>query len=106
MDTKVIKCIETFVSWQGEGFSSGQRMLIVRFKRCNRVESGRGCPWCDTQIKMRTNIEYSISLDKIQEILDKDKCGILITGGCPTYSTNFDQFGISARAILPDGALI
>ena len=86
-----INCIETFVSWQGEGISTGQRMLIVRFKKCNRIEEGKGCPWCDTALKLRISVEYSITLNKIQKILDEEKCGILITGGCPTYSTNFDQ---------------
>ena len=86
-----INCIETFVSWQGEGKSAGQRMLIVRFKRCNKIESGKGCSWCDTKLKLRISVEYSISLDDIQKILDKEKCGLLITGGCPTYDTNLDQ---------------
>ena len=91
MDTKVIKCIETFVSWQGEGQDCGKRMLIMRFKRCNRIEAGKGCPWCDTAIKLRISAEYSLSLNDIQKLLDKEKCGILLTGGCPTFDSNLHQ---------------
>lgn len=91
MSEKVINCIETIVSWQGENQDSGKRMFILRFKRCNRIEAGKGCRWCDTKTKLRISAEYSITLNEIQKILDKEKCGILITGGCPTYSTNFNQ---------------
>ena len=33
-----IKLIENFLSWQGEGPDSGRQMVILRFKRCSRIE--------------------------------------------------------------------
>lgn len=78
-----IKVIESFVSWQGEGVDIGKRMLILRFKTCNR-----NCNWCDTKLKMRISIETEISLEKIQEIINEEKCGIMITGGEPTFNEN------------------
>lgn len=76
---KLIECINTF---QAEGPDSGKRMLICRFKYCNRV-----CPWCDTLVKMRVEQEGNYDLTELQTILDKEKTGLLITGGEPTLDT-------------------
>lgn len=81
-----VKVIESFVSWQGEGVDIGKRMLILRFKKCNR-----NCIWCDTKLKMRISIEAKLSLENIQEIVDKEKCGIMITGGEPTFDENLNN---------------
>lgn len=81
-----IKIIENFITWQGEGVDTGKRLLILRFKTCSRA-----CKWCDTQVKMRITNESSISLKEIQKIIDKENCGIMITGGEPTFSTNLKQ---------------
>lgn len=78
-----IKVIESFVTWQGEGSDTGKRMLILRFKKCNK-----SCIWCDTKLKMRISIETEISLEKVQEIINEEKCGIMITGGEPTFNEN------------------
>lgn len=75
---KLIECINT---WQGEGPDSGRRMLLCRFKYCNKK-----CKWCDTLVKMRALQETEISIKKLQEILDTEKTGLMITGGEPTFS--------------------
>jgi len=76
---KLIECINT---WQGEGPDTGQRMLLCRFKHCNLR-----CPWCDTLVKMRAQQEAEYSLEQLQEIIDEQKVGLMITGGEPTFST-------------------
>lgn len=86
-----IRIIESFVSWQGESNDTGKRMLILRFKRCNRNNCGFGTIGCDTQVKMRTSVEYEMSLMKIQETVDQEKCNILITGGEPTFGQNLSS---------------
>jgi len=79
----LIECINT---WQGEGVDTGQRMLLCRFKYCNRK-----CSWCDTLVKMRAEQELEMSLTKLQEILDTEKTGLMITGGEPTFSNQLTQ---------------
>jgi organic radical activating enzyme len=81
-----IKVIESFVSWQGEGPDTGKRMLILRFKKCNRQ-----CPFCDTQVKMRISKETEISMEEVQKIIIEEKCGIMITGGSPTIEENLES---------------
>ena len=85
MRNKSVKLIECFNSYQGEGPDSGRSMLILRFKKCNL-----NCKWCDTKVKMRIGVEARYSLRKIQSEIDRTKCGILITGGEPTFSTNLE----------------
>ena len=79
----LIECINT---WQGEGVDTGQRMLLCRFKYCDRH-----CSWCDTRVKMRAEQELEMPLSKLQEILDKEKTGLMITGGEPTFSNQLTQ---------------
>lgn len=86
-----VSLIENFLSWQGEGPDSGRLMLILRFKRCSRVEEGRGCYFCDTKVKMRIIQPADYSLKSIQEIIDRTNCGIMITGGEPTYDDQYAQ---------------
>lgn len=86
MQSKSVKLIECFASYQGEGPNSGRSMLILRFKYCNR-----NCPWCDTKVKMRISVETSYSLSKIQEVINDKQCGILITGGEPTFDPHFSD---------------
>lgn len=87
-----VKLIEVFTSFQGEGPDSGRSMLILRFKRCNRTNEGRSCPFCDTQVKMRITCEAEYTLQTLQDKIDKDKCGVLITGGEPTALVGNDNF--------------
>lgn len=89
-----IRIIESFQSFQGEGPDVGKKMLFIRFKRCNRSgikgELG-GCPWCDTQVKMRISNEFDFPIKEIQDIVDEFNVNICITGGEPTYSLNLSQ---------------
>lgn len=76
---KTVKLIENFCSYQGEGPDSGQAMIILRFKTCNRK-----CPWCDTAVKMRISAEAPYQLSDIQNTIYQKRSGILVTGGEPT----------------------
>lgn len=78
-----IECIET---WQGEGPDTGKRMLLVRFKECNLK-----CPFCDTLVKMRITPSASYTLNQLQSIIDKQACGLMITGGEPTLNGQLQQ---------------
>lgn len=81
-----VKLIENFCSYQGEGPDSGQAMIILRFKTCNRK-----CPWCDTAVKMRISAEAPYQLSDIQETIYKTRSGLLITGGEPTVPRHIDE---------------
>jgi len=81
-----VKLIENFVSWQGEGPDSGKRMLILRFKTCNKK-----CPWCDTSVKMRISAEAPHTLKDIQDSIYEHQAGIMVTGGEPTVDRHFDE---------------
>lgn len=83
---KEVKLIENFVSWQGEGVDSGQRMIILRFKTCNLK-----CPFCDTSVKMRISAEAPYKIEDIQKSILENKAGILITGGEPTVPRHIDE---------------
>jgi len=81
-----VKLIENFVSWQGEGPDSGRRMIILRFKTCNKK-----CPWCDTSVKMRISAEAPYRLENIQQQIYENQAGIMVTGGEPTVERHFDE---------------
>lgn len=83
---KSVKLIENITTHQGEGPSTGQRMLLLRFKKCNRF-----CKWCDTLVKMRVTMESEYKLSDIQNVLDEQKCSLMISGGEPTFDTNFQS---------------
>lgn len=83
---EAVKLIENFVSWQGEGPDSGRRMLILRFKTCNKK-----CPWCDTSVKMRITAEAPHKISDIQTSIYENKAGIMVTGGEPTVDRHFDE---------------
>jgi len=86
-----VRLIENFLSFQGEGKDVGQPMIILRFKRCSRVSAGTPCPFCDTLVKMRISNEADYALRDIQNIVDEHNCGLLITGGEPTFNLNLNQ---------------
>jgi len=83
---KHIFIIESFISWQGEGLHTGKRVLILRYKNCNRR-----CIFCDTSVKMRVSKEFEFSFKEIQNIVNEEKCGILLTGGEPTFNLNLSR---------------
>lgn len=86
-NVELIECINTY---QGEGPDVGLRMLLCRFKKCNLLDDKSPCKYCDTLVKMRVQEEMDFSLSKLQDIIDKKNCGIMITGGEPTYDKNLD----------------
>lgn len=88
--SKVVRLIESIVTWQGEGPDSGVRMLLCRFKRCNRAYSGNACPWCDTNVKMRCLVETEFSLGDLQHEIELNNVGLMITGGEPTFGINLN----------------
>ena len=81
-----VKLIENFCSFQGEGPDSGRRMIILRFKTCNR-----SCSFCDTKLKMRITEEGVFYLKDIQDSIYEHQAGILVTGGEPTVDRHFDE---------------
>lgn len=93
--SKKVKLIESMITWQGEGPDSGQRMLLCRFKKCNRGDTSvrpyyPACKYCDTLVKMRSSIETDYPISNIQNTINEEKLGLLITGGEPTFLNNFD----------------
>jgi organic radical activating enzyme len=81
--TTIIRAIQIFNSFQGECVDSGKRMLLIRYKRCNR-----NCPWCDAQSLMRNSAELETTIGDIQQIIDETNNGLLITGGEPFFNLN------------------
>lgn len=92
---KVIRAIQVITTWQGEAKDSGSRMLLVRFKHCNRADNFEGksqCPFCDTVVSMRNFAESEYHISVLQELIDSEKLvGPLITGGEPTFGANLNQ---------------
>ena len=84
-----ISVIEAITTYQGEGKFSGTRILLLRFKYCSR--GSNPCPFCDTQVKLRILNEMQISLDSIQTIVNEKKVNLLLTGGCPTFGSHFND---------------
>lgn len=86
-----IKLIENMTTWQGEGPNAGKRVVLLRFKECDRVVHKNPCPYCDTLVKMRISANADYDYEDIQKELDSKKCGMLLTGGEPTYESNFNS---------------
>jgi len=80
MGKKNIPLIECIPTWQGEGPNAGKRMLLVRFKFCNRT-----CIFCDTQTKMNVP-EVMYSLNELNNEIEFFR-NLMITGGEPTLKT-------------------
>ncbi len=81
-----INLIECGFTWQGEGPDTGKRMLLLRYKKCNR-----SCPWCDTKIKMKTSLDSEFNFQQIQDVINEQRVGLMITGGEPTFNENLDS---------------
>jgi organic radical activating enzyme len=81
-----VKLIECFRTFQGEGPDSGKAMLLLRFKYCDQ-----NCFFCDTQVKMRISEEGEYSLNALQEKLNTYRCGLMITGGEPTWKPHYQD---------------
>jgi len=96
---KKIKAIECIQTWQGEGPDTGKSMLLIRFKHCDRVERKMACNWCDTLVKMRVSPEAEYSLKEVQEILNIQKCGLMITGGEPTWDAHINDAALLLKEL-------
>ncbi len=109
---KTVKLIENIVTFQGEGPDSGKRMLLLRFKKCDRVENGTPCNFCDTLLKLRISDEGEFKLVDIQNKLDKEKLGLLISGGEPLideyleYTTSLLNLNYSIANVETNGCNI
>lgn len=51
---EMLKIVEMFWTFQGEGFHAGRRSLFVRMPYCNLA-----CPWCDTDFNKYTPVSES-----------------------------------------------
>jgi organic radical activating enzyme len=80
----MIELIECFRTFQGEGPDSGRAMLLLRFKHCDQ-----NCFFCDTKVKMRISEEGTHSISQLQTRLYNYRCGLLITGGEPTFTPHY-----------------
>jgi len=74
----IIPLIDLIETYQGEGPNCGKKMVLTRFKRCNK-----SCPFCDTQ-KMMKNLEPKLYSLKDVSLLLKTSPNLMITGGEPT----------------------
>jgi organic radical activating enzyme len=86
MEMKSIKATEVIYTFQGEGPDVGKRMLLIRQKRCNR-----DCSWCDTKVKNRVYLETDYSFTDIQSLANEKTCGLMLTGGEPTFGLNLER---------------
>lgn len=86
MNKGIVQLIECITTWQGEGPDTGKRFLLTRFKTCNKK-----CRWCDTYVKMRAFEEADYTLEKLQNVINTQKLGLMITGGEPTFHHNYEQ---------------
>lgn len=76
----MVRVVESFVSWQGEGVRTGRICAFLRFKRCNLR-----CPFCDTMNRIDTMPEYDLDLDQFKKICQSRNVDYLVfTGGEPT----------------------
>lgn len=77
---KDIPLISFLTTYQGEGPNTGKKMVLCRFKYCNK-----SCPFCDTQGMMSKAPISFVSLLDIQKKLNESR-NLMITGGEPTIN--------------------
>lgn len=92
---KLIECMN--FTWQAEGEDCGKKMLLVRFKYCNRahgylVNNGlHACKFCDTLIKMNIETEAEYAIQDIQNMITENNLALMISGGEPGYLLNLQS---------------
>ncbi len=87
MERKIVRLIECIAgTWQGEGCDVGRRVLLLRFKQCNRI-----CSFCDTIVKMRVLQEAEYKLEDLQKLINEERVSILVSGGEPTFEPHFED---------------
>jgi len=95
---KTVRLIEFFNwTWQGEGEDSGKKMLLLRFKHCNRahgylVKNGlKACRYCDTLTKMSVVQEAEYAIKDIQTAIEENNLAVMISGGEPGFGINLQS---------------
>lgn len=97
---KVVNLIECInFTWQAEGEDAGKKMLLLRFKRCNRAHGYmfeentkfKACKFCDTLVKMNVQEESEYRISRLQEMIDENNLNVLITGGEPGFGNNLQS---------------
>jgi organic radical activating enzyme len=95
---KTVRLLELInYTWQGESVDSGKKMLLLRFKRCNRAhgyleKNGlTACSFCDTIVKMQVMQEANYNIKDIQLMIDENNLGCLISGGEPGFGFNLQS---------------
>lgn len=89
---RLIECMN--YTWQAEAEDAGKKMLLLRFKYCNRAhgyleKNGKSaCKFCDTLIKMNIGVESEYSIKNLQTMILENNLGVLISGGEPTFGIN------------------
>ncbi|WP_297429374.1 putative 7-carboxy-7-deazaguanine synthase QueE [Clostridium sp.] len=80
--------IEKFLSIDGEGPSSGELAIFIRFQGCNLR-----CSWCDTIYSWGTdNISEVLSSVEIYNYIKENKvANVTLTGGEPLIQDNIDE---------------
>lgn len=90
----MINLVETFISPNGEGLTTGLMTLFVRIAGCNFAEEGHPCSFCDTAyawLKKDGHLSLSVKnfVDMIHEIMvNTNLREICITGGEPLSSAS------------------
>lgn len=80
--------VEKFLSIDGEGPSSGELAIFVRFQGCNLR-----CSWCDTTYSWeRESISETLTAKEIYNYIKKNKVtNVTLTGGEPLIQNNIDN---------------
>ncbi|OQA58530.1 MAG: 7-carboxy-7-deazaguanine synthase [Candidatus Atribacteria bacterium ADurb.Bin276] len=98
---KLIECMN--FTWQAEGDDCGKKMLLTRFKYCNRAhgyleENGlHPCPFCDTITKMKIETESDYYIKDLQMMIEENNLALMISGGEPGFGLNLQSNGQSRR---------
>ena len=84
----MFKVIETFVSIDGEGPTSGELATFVRLSDCNLR-----CSWCDTEYSWDgSSCVTMMSVEEIYDYIKKCKTkNVTLTGGEPLMQPNIDS---------------
>lgn len=82
----IIPLIDLIETYQGEGPNCGKKMVLARFKYCDKA-----CPFCDTQKMMKNTNVKMYSLRDISMLL-KHSPNLMITGGEPTLSIKNSEY--------------
>ena len=86
----MFKLVEIFESLQGEGRNTGRPCVFVRFAGCNL-----SCPWCDTNVKMRFQLDLGELMDEIARSKVKS---VVLTGGEPTLVEGMEKLVAALKA--------